>query len=509
MSKIDRIVLIVSLLTVLAGGLVAGRVFERMAHLEDEFAYLWQARVIARGDLTIPSPDFDSSFLVPFVVDHQGQRFGKYPLGWPVMLSLGVRAGIEHWINPLLGGMAVWLTYRLGKRLFGEAAGLLAAVLTGLSPIFLIQSGSLLSHNWSLLLSVTFMLSWLDLKEQGSQRLCSVNWLPTALAGASLGVLGLTRPMTMAALALPFGVHGLFRIFSRDGILRRKTAWVGVIALVIASLHFVWQRAVTGSFTLNPYTLWWPYDRLGFGEGIGVKAGGHSLRQAWWNTKHSLRSGLSDLFGWAKFSWILLPPGLWAARKRKETYLLLGFFFSLVLFYMAYWVGSWLLGPRYYYEALPGLSVLSAVGILWLAGWPISPGKSYPDLWKRSRTRPLVIFALVGGLLFINLRFYLPARLASLQGLYTIERSDTSLFRSEGASPVTPALIIVHSEEWMSYGSLQQLSSPYLDSPMIFAWSIGPQTDRRLAEAYRDQRRVYHYYPNRFPEKLFSTPQQE
>jgi 4-amino-4-deoxy-L-arabinose transferase-like glycosyltransferase len=85
------------------------------------------------------------SFLVPFVVDYEGQRFGKYPLGWPAMLALGIALGARSLVNPLLAGLGVWLTYRLGKRTLGETVGLLAAGLTLTSPFFLLNSGSLLS----------------------------------------------------------------------------------------------------------------------------------------------------------------------------------------------------------------------------------------------------------------------------------------------------------------------------------------------------------------------------
>ena len=74
---------------------VADRVFERMAHIEDEMAYVWQAQAIAGGHLTLPLRRQTKSFLVPFVVDYNGQRFGKYPLGWPAMLALGVRLGVR------------------------------------------------------------------------------------------------------------------------------------------------------------------------------------------------------------------------------------------------------------------------------------------------------------------------------------------------------------------------------------------------------------------------------
>ena len=162
LSRADRIALILSLIAVAASYWVAVRIFEGMAHIEDEVAYVWQAQAIAGGHLTLPSPSHEKSFLVPFVVDHNGQRFGKYPLGWPVMLAVGELLGVRPLVNALLAGFAVWLTYHLGKRIFGETVGLLAAGLTLTSPFFLMNSGSLLSHPFGLFLSAAFALSWLD-----------------------------------------------------------------------------------------------------------------------------------------------------------------------------------------------------------------------------------------------------------------------------------------------------------------------------------------------------------
>ncbi len=505
MTSIDRIAVLFCLAVVIGAALVAGLVFENMAHLEDEFAYLWQGQVIAGGDLNLPSPEFSRSFLVPFVIDYQGARFAKYPLGWPVVLSLGIRVGLRDWVNPILAGIAVWFVYRLGKRTFGETVGILAAALLGSSPFFLIQAGTLLSHVWSLVLCTAFTLFWIDALETEEKQ---GRWLKSAAAGLCLGVLGLTRPLTMAAIALPFGIHGLLLLIRGSGRERRQIILISGITLGLLSLHFIWQWALTGRFLTNPYTLWWAYDKIGFGPGYGVIEGGHSLLQGWWNTKQSLRTGLSDLFGWGKISWILLPIGLIKARKSKITYLFLGIFLSLISLYAAYWIGSRLFGPRYYFETLSGLTIITAVGICWLAGWPTETGIPWRFRNGKNRVRPVFAICFTSLLIFINLYYYLPARMQGLHGLYGIERSDLAVFASAEAEELTPALVIVHSELWMSYGSLLELESPALDSPFIFAWSICPRTDQALGEKYSESRSIFHYYPEQEPGKLytFSVP---
>ena len=373
----DRLALLLSLAVILTAALVGSVIYENMPHLEDEFAYLWQAKSMAGGNLTLPTPDFPKSFLIPFVIDFQGQRFGKYPPGWPAALSLGVRAGLMNWVNPVLAGLSAWLTYQLGKRTLGSKTALLGTLLLCTSPLFIIQAGSLLSHIWSLVLALGFFLSWMD--SIGSEDK-SYGWLPSLVGGLCLGTLALTRPLTAAGVALPFAIQGAVLLFRGPGWKRKRILFLGGSTLVLIGLYLVWQQAVTGSFFTNPYTLWWPYDKYGFGEGYGVAEGGHSLLQGWRNTKYSLKVASSDLFGWMKISWIFLPFGFWAVRKKPLAHFSAIMAGSLVFIYLAYWVSSWLLGSRYYFEALPGLTLISAAGVSWLAGGESAQKKDRPKL---------------------------------------------------------------------------------------------------------------------------------
>jgi hypothetical protein len=508
MSRADWIALLLSLLAAAAAALVSQAVFENMAHVEDEFAYLWQAQVMARGDLTRPSPDHPKSFLIPFVIDHEGQRFGKYPLGWPAALSLGVRFQARAWVNPILAGFTVWLLYRLGTQYFSRGVSLLAAFLLVSSPFFLMNAGSLLSHAWSLFLSTAFTLSWVDGFRDGPGEASRMAWLKTVTAGAALGTLGLTRPLTMVGISLPFALHGIYLLISGNSSQRKRVLLVGGVALLLLSLHLVWQYAATGSYFQNPYTLWWPYDKYGFGPGYGVTEGGHSLHLAWKNTRHSLRAGISDLFGWGTLSWLFLPLGLWVVIRRKEIGLWLISLLPLVLIllYAGYWVGSWLLGPRYYFEAFPAYTLLTAAGIAWLAGWPLQAGQEWTPFSGWKKIRPLGVTALVGLLFAANLTVYLPLRLGGMHGLYTIERADLAPFTRDETQELTPALVIVHPRRWMSYGSLLELTTPYFDTPFFFAWSRGTQSDAALAADYQDTRAVFHYYPDSDPTTLYTAP---
>jgi hypothetical protein len=541
MSRTDQLAIALSLLAVVFSALVAHHIFENVPHLEDEIAYVWQARLLSEGSLTTPSPPHEKSFLVPFVVDYNGQRFGKYPPGWPLVLSLGVALGLRELVNPLLAGLGVWLTYLLGKRLFGPLVGLLAAALTLTSPFFLVNSGSLLSHPLGMVLSAGFALLWLSAfgEREGMRR-----WSYTLGSALLMGFLILARPFTALGVALPFVLHGLYLLVSSGSTheKRRQTRLhllgFGALTLALASLHFLWQYRVTGDPFLNPYTLWWEYDRIGFGPGIGVTDEGHNLRIARINTRFSLQAGWRDLFGWGTYSWLFLPFGLLASLKRVKGLLVGAVFPSLVFIHIFYWIGAELFGPRYYYEGLFSLTLFTALGVAWLAGWPVRPESSsardpnntlaagrktnmlerlrqrltppyhaftqrlekvllYPAL---ERLRQVLVPLLLVLLVSYNLTFFLPGRLWEMQDLYTISRADLEPFLTQEAQALTPALIIVHSERWMSYGSLLELEDPRLTSPFIFAWSRGPQADQTLADDF-PERNLFHYYveePGRF-----------
>jgi hypothetical protein len=407
---------------------VSQAIYQQLPHLEDEMADLWQAHVMAGGAIALPSPPEPSSFLVPFVVDYHGLRFSKYPPGWPAALSLGVRGGVPWLVNPLLAGVALWLIFRLGWRLAGAGIGLLAELLALSSPMFLMLAGSLLPHMLSLVLTLAFTLAWLDLflpPQNGEARYIPA-WLLVAVAGGSLGLLALTRPLTAVAIGL-----------------------------------------------------WWPYDRLGFGPGIGTKATGHSLHWAYINTRFSLRAGLHDFFGWPYFSWLLLPFGIWALRRSKASWLTGVAFPSLVGVYALYWVGSWLYGPRYYFEALPALAIFSAAGLAWLAGY--LGGESLGGWrWRRPAAAGLLVV-----LLALDVCFYLPPRLGGMRGLYGVSAEAQGPLQAKNLGL---ALVIVEPRHsWTEYGTLLSLTPPFAPpgAPLI-VYDRGQAQNQRLIEDFPD-----------------------
>jgi len=470
--------------------------FERLPHLEDEVAYLFQARVFAGGQVVIDSPEPHRAYWQPFVVDYAGRRFGKYPPGWPLLLAVGVLLG-QPWVsNAFLAALSVALIYRLGRAIFDAETGLVAAVLTASSPMFLLLSGSLMGHTAALFWGVLFVFALWKVERTGR-----AVW--AAAAGAALGMLFNTRPLTAVGMALPFAL-GLAGMVLWRGI---KTWWrrgwrpllaFGAAAALTATMTPLFNAAATGSPTTNLYTLVWPYDQVGFGECCGRS--GHTPEKGIRNTKADLALWSSDLFGWQMdadlhrsleenagwwlgrgVSWVLLPVGLIARRRSRWTWALLGTFAGLVGAHVFYWVGAQTYSARYYYEALPGLALISAAGFTGLA--------------RRVPRGPA--YAVLAVMIAASLLGYTPARLGVLWRFNDIGQDDIAALRvlRDGR----PVLILVTGEQprsWREWGTYMALTSPYLDSDVVAARDRGWQGEREAILARLPGRQVLYLPPD-------------
>ncbi|MFC2023281.1 ArnT family glycosyltransferase [Chloroflexota bacterium] len=462
----NRLILLICTLAFIATAAVSYFAFERLPHLEDEVAYLFQARTMALGRLTVASPAHPQAFWTPFVLDHQGQRFGKYPPAWPAALSLGVLAGFPWLVNPVLAALALYLVYRLGKSLCDERTGLLAAVLGLTSPLFLVLGGSYLSHLATLVWLLLFTL-WFVWTAQGRGR-----WFAFG-AGLALGMAFLTRSLTAAAYAAPFAVYSLVQVLTRRQEHSLHYLLVAAGAGGLSLLLPVYQWAVTGDPWLNPYLLWWPYDRLGFGPGIGAMPGGHAPRWAWINLKQDLSRSATDILGWPALSFLPILLGVLLRPRRLLDWGLLVPFVCLVVAYIFYWIGSpsRLWGPRYYFEGFPGLWLLAAVGLLKVWEW----GRGL-QRWAQPAMVALFVLLVSTGLVA-----NLPARMAQAHGFYGITRSQ---FKPIDEAQLHNALVIVYAERWLEYGAMLGSMNPTLDDDIVYARGSSEELDAAVADEY-------------------------
>ena len=477
------------LLAFTAIALTSAHIFEHVPHSEDEVAYIFQAKVFAQNRLAVPTPPYPQAFWTPFVVDYQGWRFGKYPPGWPLLLSLGVRLDAPWLVNALLAPLTLAMIGWLGAQLYGPEVGLGAAGLGLVTPGFLFLSSSLLSHTASLFwvtlaLVATVYLTKPGLTREGPQKnevrnrhpTCPKTFIAAILAGLALGAAFVTRPFAGLGVGLALGLF-LAALNMRTGL-----KWIILLGALAGSLPaalllpWYWW-AITGDPAFNAYLLVWPYDRIGFGPDIGPY--GYGLTTAILNTRLKLTALGTGLFGWPGWSnLIFLPIPFLARQASRWDWLWLGILLSLIIVHMFYWSFGGVDGgfPRYYYEALPGLLLLTARGL--------QISTAYLARWRpRLGWLPAILAVL---LTLYNFIWNLPPLLIAQKGKYDIR--PTPLQVVARANLPQPALVIIEDvEDWNDFAAPFAANSPTLDGPVVYA--IGDEADfnQQLRRQFRER----------------------
>jgi 4-amino-4-deoxy-L-arabinose transferase-like glycosyltransferase len=463
---------------------MAWGVLGAMPHLEDEHANLFQARVFASGRITADEAAVSpAAFYVPFIVHADGRVFGKYTPGYPLLLALGASIGQPWIINALAAALGVWGVYLLGRDLYNHEVGVLAAALGAVSPMALMLSGTLLAHTTTLT-ALTFG-TWGFIRARNTGRTRRSDELHprrfAVLAGGAIGWALISRPWTTVAVALPLALIAANDLFNHPHRHFKSYAPMLAVCLLIASIWPVYNWLATGSPLTNTYTLWWPYDRVGFGDGYGRLAGGHTWEQAVQNFNFDFPDLSVTALGWpsiagVSLTWVIVLLGLvWPDHNRRDWALLVPPAL-LVIAHLAYWArGGGLFGPRYYAEGLPFLWIIAARGLIKVSATP--------------RPRRVVQLALP-LLLAHSIVFTIEPRL--LQGFEAYGEQRRHVDRIAAAG-LAPALVFVRATIWSDYGDLAWQNAPVLaDSPVLFALDYGPSGNQALAQAH-PQRKVYYY----------------
>jgi len=487
-SRIDAaLIALLAAAALTAAIIMAITVTERLPHLEDEIAYLFQAQTYARGQLWAPSAPAPTGFFTPFVVTAgEGRRVGKYPIGWPVALAAGEALGAGWLVNPILAAITIGLIYALGKELYGRQVGLVAGILALSSPLFLLQSATFMSHPITALWAT--LLAWAFLRADNARADGRNPRWWTAVCGLSIGMLAITRSLTAVAIVLPFAVILLVRLVRQPrqiGALVKAYWPLAALALALVALQPLCTAILTGDPTTNLYLKVWSYDQIGFGPGRGRGVDGHTLAKALRTAQTGVKLLSSDLFGWQYLSWVPLIPGVvfGATRARPpQRYwpaLLLLPAGLLIVVHMAYWVGAEVYGPRYYYEGHAGMSILAAVGLcgtirllmVGLQKLANRAGNAGATVFTFERWGGLLrwdnwlVYPALAALLAVNLLGYLPARLTAWHGLYGIVRAPLDKFEELRHSE--NVLILVRGGHWQDYAAFFSLNNPWYDGPVV------------------------------------------
>ncbi|HEU5349870.1 MAG TPA: hypothetical protein VFU63_14775, partial [Ktedonobacterales bacterium] len=249
-------------------------------------------------------------------------------------------------------------------------------------------------------------------------------------------------------------------------------------------LYLLYNQLQTGSAIVSPRTLFFPGDRYGFGQGIGFY-GQHTFAAGMVILDQLLAILLIDLYGWPFYLTLALLPLTFLRRDAGTRW---DVFCALLLVLLVgaqagYFYHGIYLGPRYLFETLPFLLLLTARGVTALAATLVRIGQ----LFGTARpTRPLALGVsgvLLLALLACNLFYYSP-RQAQLYHDYTglpaamkVDARTIYSFR--------PRQAIVLTNNWYIYNYLLwPLNDPELRGETLYAYAPVPNDLQRLRAEY-------------------------
>jgi hypothetical protein len=353
------------------------------------------------------------------------------------------------------------------------------------------QSSNFMSHNtwvFYLLVSMYFLLN----RERPV--------LYGALAGLFFGLVANTRTVEAAMLIPPFGL--LLLSFLKPQEMRQENLkyvgsfMAGGAVMVLAMLAY--NAAITGDPLEPPYVAWGA-DTLGFVDGHTFDIG--------MRTMQSHLMGLILVFHawpvWVGLSFVLLPFIL--GTRNLWDYFLIACAFLVSVIYILYETGMLYMGPRYWYQAVPFLVLLTARGIEMAAAGLGNLATSLRSHYLRD-TRPAswagtaVVYSWVAVLVIWGTGGWLvgwhedewseldvPQVQASLAEVEFIYGFDNRLIELEKRLKPTNALILVkpcgNYNSFACYNTVFDRNSLNFDSSVLWARYI-PEMNQEIIDAY-------------------------
>jgi hypothetical protein len=309
-------------------------------------------------------------------------------------------------------------------------------------------------------------------------------------AGAALGMVMITRPLTALGLCLPYAGWALWKLLRQPRHHFARFVWMAAALMLFAAFQLYFNAMTTG----NPFL--YGYEKLhgsAHHPGFGTKLW---LEHTPWRGIHN-----AMLDAWRmnvmQFEWVV--PGLFLSllaflslTRNRCDYLYAATFFSLAGAYVFSQFNEGIFGPRLIYESSGLLLILAAHGICRL-----------PMLLRLLCGRRVNIPLVRGGMgIFMALCFatgwplQLPTRLEDYKSPWC--NGDVHFYRTMMTYPYGPALIIVQEH---NYSKVAFTNPPLPDAPVIFIHT-GPGVSN-IIRAYPER---YLYYESEGVLRLARSP---
>jgi hypothetical protein len=475
-------------------------VSDDMPHVPDSVLYVFQSKIFASFHLTAPAPpgSYPDVTSEAFSIFHphmdqvaDGRWFSHYPFGHPMFLALGQLVRVPSLVPPLLGAGSVALIYVIGRRIFGTPTGLLAAALLVVSPFFQMTASNYMSHNTAafVILACLALYTWQ----------LPLRWPAMLGAGLCFGLLFNIRPLPAVAFMVPLAGLMAYDFVRAKTPLRSRVIEYAAFAggaLIMFGLYLLYNKATTGSFAESGYAEQGTFsdDTFGF-------AGTHTVAFGLQNQRQLLALMQLVADGWPAFVGfgIAMLPFLLGSRHRWD-YFLGACFLSLAGMNIFYRNAAVMNGPRFWYESLPFLMLLTARGAFLLrdaaasaASWlherigrDVAPSRAFAGAWVLAVVATLMAYSASAWMLQTRQAWaglsFTPAKISELENF---NFSDDRLLNIAEDMDINDALIFVKKcQGWWCYGSEFWTNSPTLDGDIVWAEQQGTSLDITILDAF-------------------------
>jgi hypothetical protein len=449
--------------------LVSHFIFPLYAGDLDEGVYVYQAHMLLHGMVSLPADRYGAFFRPWLTGQRDGRIFTEYQFGLPLLLAFFLLT-----LHSIPVGMAlvaagtVVAMYGFVRELLGDRRiALMASGILLLSPIFLIQAGSVLTY--PVLLFCFLGAGWALLRGVRTGR------YGLLVAGAvALGYGLLTRPPDALLVGVALVASAIHRLRRSVGLRRAAVRVFGAVAVGISpfvALTFWYNWQATGSPASFPNMAADPLNSFGFGNRqliVGQPKLGYTVGTA----LRSLVKNLTAVPSWAFGGGVLClfaivgAIRLWRTARKPELGALLLIAVGFPLLYLFWWAtilsggtATNGLGPIYYIPSYIPLIILGVVGADWIRA-----------LWPR---RTVVASLALVGLLVAVTGWPIPDKLSdNLAVTHGFQRTAGLLPAGLGRS-----LIFIHGSRYLLNPYPFLMTEPGLAGRLIYA------TDRGAAEA--------------------------
>jgi len=481
-GRIDRFAVTAALCVTTVAILLSLFSYQRHPHIPDEVGYLLHAGYLAKGMLAMPLPPVPDAFNIDLMIYEADRWYSALPPGWPAMLALGSLLGVPWLINPLLAGLCVLLAYLLAQEIWSRTTARLVVLLMCLSPWFIFLSMSFMAHIFTLFCVLAGALAVARMRRQGGAG-------RAVLAGITIGVTSLIRPLDGLAVAAALGLWSLGVRTWRERL--TLVPLMVVVSIMVGALTLPYNAYLTGDPGTFPVMAY--FDRyygpgvnaLGFGPDRGLDwrgldpFPGHGLPDVILNNYLNTFAVNIELFGWASGSLLLILFLLFSGEVRRKDYwslLVIGVIMGL---HSLYWFsGGPDFGARYWFLILFPAVALTVRGMQVI-------GARLPA----RDTGPTQVLAAVLALSLAAAVNFFPWRSIDKYFHYNNMRPDIRMLLKN--EDLTDSLVLVRGKRFQDYMSAAVYNDAVLqEGTTIFAWDRDADVRERLLAAF-PQRSVW------------------